>query len=319
MEVTSITETWGNRSGGIGEDFERKYTRSFQAVTDDPRVGPLQVMADARLPRLYTFYVGPNGELDTGAFVTSVRPQQDAENPQVWEVTVEYGTRSGVPGTQGGSDGVPRGGTLGGTGTDQGHGRFDGASARVDNPLRRPYDLSFDFITEKEVARVITVAGFDGLPVQNSAGDAFDPPVERDLHIQVLKVTANMGSFDPVLAYDYLGRVNDGPYLGFAARRVLLAVYRADRAYESGFLFWKVYHEFHFHPVDWDLRVLDQGYRKLPRVNGKLQTITDGKGKDVAKPQMLDGFGGVLPEGGEPVFLTYRIYRSADFAALGLF
>lgn len=317
MAVTSFYETWTNRSGGIRENYERNYLRTFDAITDDPTDSVLEVISYADCPKLYELYEGAGGEYDTGAFVVDVRATQDPESPEIWHVEVEYATKSAA---------AARAGSLGGSG----HGTFSGANAGLDSPLLRPADVEWSFLQTQVLAEDLLNVQLaeDGLieegsprPIVNSAFEKYDPPYEISKGLLVLTVTKNQASFDPILVRRMYNCVNKYAFLGFEPGVVKLANASARRRYESGQLFFECTYEFQFNDSEdgWRLVVLDQGYTYL--VAGVSTNIRDGNGQVPAKPVALNGNGGILALDGDDtawVYNKFSVYKRANFNLLNL-
>ncbi len=291
MAVVSVSEIWDGRDGSDGEKYERDRSRSFRVRTDSQLDGPVTVLGHASIPALYTLYVGANGELDTGAFVTKRTAGHEGDDPQVWAVKVEYSTISRDPDRQ-------------------------GNASQPENPLLRPPEIEFDFIND----RVPALPNIPGpAACTNSAGDVFDPPPEVEKPRLILRVNHNRGQFDPLAAEDFLNSVNSQPVFGFDERKVKLTVYKAKRAYESGVVFWPTQFEFQFNSDTWDLRLLDQGYRKLPAIDGKLQQIRDpATQQPITKPALLDGAGLELAVNGAAVYRTFTVLKERNHNLLNI-
>lgn len=320
MAVTSFYETWTNRSGGIRENYERNYLRTFDAITDDPTDSVLEVISYADCPKLYELYEGAGGEYDTGAFVVDVRANQDPESPEIWHVEVEYATKSAA---------AARAGSLGGSG----HGTFSGANAGLDSPLLRPADVEWSFLQTQVLAEDLLLVNLaaqglidaaDGItrPITNSAWEKYDPPYEIPKGLLVLTVTKNQASFDPVIALQLINGVNMHAFLGVEPGRVKLVSASGRRRFESGQLYYECTYEFHFNDSEdgWKLVALDQGYQYL--VAGVQTVIRDANGQTPSKPVALNGNGGILtiPADGDAdwQYREFEVYKKVNFNLLNL-
>lgn len=92
MSVT-VNEHWEGRKSSETEDV-RTYTRAFIAVTSNAAIGSKEVREAVGIDIGDEYDTSPDSDLDEEAFCTSVSPQQDAEDPRKWMVTVEYSTDS---------------------------------------------------------------------------------------------------------------------------------------------------------------------------------------------------------------------------------
>src|SRR5258705_10878039 len=92
MAILSVTEKTGGQSS-VNQKGETEYTRLFRVVTSNALVGNLAVRTASGIPKIGNAYVTPT-EFDTTSVCQRVQPQQDTENPRLWEVRVEYGAPS---------------------------------------------------------------------------------------------------------------------------------------------------------------------------------------------------------------------------------
>ena len=129
MSVTSVAEIKEGRSGEWSLGGGRRWTRTFRVVTDDDRDGGPTVVQASGLPALGTFYLTPEGEVDTQAVLQSLVPTQDDQDARLWTVTASYDTQVSTTQQSGGGSGTPGGGGA--------H-----PATRPDNPLDRPVTWS---------------------------------------------------------------------------------------------------------------------------------------------------------------------------------
>jgi len=151
-------------------------------------------------------------------------------------------------------------------------------------------------------------------PIDNSAGEPFDPPITTDVVDLVLRYSRNEATFDPVIAQSYINAVNTTTFLGFAPGKAKCKkrVGRPAR-YASGF-YYPVEMEFHFRTKDTFARkFLDAGFRDS---DGKL--FVDTNGKPLNQPIKLNGSGEKLRDGADPVFLTFDIKKEANLNDLNI-
>jgi hypothetical protein len=284
MAIVSVREVASGRDGTLNNKGERSYSRAFQVITDDPLDGPLLVRTASGIPQRGSIYATAT-EIDPGAKVKAINPSQDADNPRVWTVKVDY-------------DSV--------------------TEDKPENPLDRPIEISW---TAAPYERVV-FNDTDGKAILNSAGDYFDPPLTIDDSRPVLTVVRNEPSYNPTLAIDYQDAVNTDSFLGFSPGQVKVAKIDATSATENDIFYWRVTYEFHFRREGWALSVLDQGrYQKL---NNKPVPIPEYDesgnavpGSHVSDPVPLDGAGQRLTNPGPDtaIFLTFKVYKERPFAA----
>src|SRR5581483_8056853 len=104
MAIVSVKEI-SRRRLGLDQKFQRTYRRTFRVYTDNVREPDINIIfASANgvaIPRLFDCYwTGTSAsieEVDTGAFVTDVVPEQDEDNPFMWLVEVTYKSLTGDP------------------------------------------------------------------------------------------------------------------------------------------------------------------------------------------------------------------------------
>jgi hypothetical protein len=261
----------------LSEKGERTHTRTFRVITDSPLVTATEVLLAAGIPRRGDWLPS-----DTAAYVKTVTPRQDEDNPLLWEVRVVYDT-SVEP--------------------DQ-----------EENPIARPVEIvwgasQWQRLAEKDI---------DGNALLNSAGYYFDPPPEADDSRPVLTITRNEAAFNPTLAIDYQDAVNSNNFLGFDPDQVKVASITAARQFENGVYFWRVTYEFNFRREGWTLKILDQGRYRLNRkpIREKNAAGVELDGTHVADPVPLDGLGEPLanPTPATVKYRNFKIYKERDFS-----
>jgi hypothetical protein len=245
-------------------------------------------------------------------------------------------------------------------GNDQGQntqGR-DSNGKTTDDPLRwyPQISISYSNITEaadKAIFRGFVNAGDNPLmakdkerAITNSAGMAYDPPLERENSIQVIRIARNYKEWP---GPDFLGKrntVNNDSFTiaipEFGYRREVRPYYAKfidfteENQIENGKKFWRGTTEVQIHPRTWRRQILDQGtYRSQNSATGDL---TDGgtsisasdevagyvpfvavKGPDglpITHPVPFDGKGQPLAAGKPHVFLVYSIEDEVPFAGI---
>lgn len=218
----------------------------------------------------------------------------DPADPKRWVVTVTYRTvRTGRPETQN------------------------------PDPLSRPTDYEWDDATEIMYPQV-DLTPSEAKPILNSAGDPFDPPLGMPVSLPVLRVTRNERRYSPGKAYSYAWAYNLDPFMGVAPGYALMLPWRAQRITENNFTYWRVMREVKFRFEPWgswkETYVLDAGLRELVYEDEewKRRNITDSDGMPATTPMLLDGAGRRLKADKPAVYLAFRIYKAAKFAALKL-
>lgn len=255
MAVLSVTEL-GNASGSIDQRLQKRFDKRYRVLTDDALDGLPVVLSASGLPSVFDLYTDPNGNLVVGCICTDLQASQD-ENPYVWEVVATFSTLAADP------------------------------SKQEELPTRRPPEIRW---STTQYQRVIQQDGI-GFPIQNSAREPFDPPVEVDDSRPTLHISRYQSSFDPNVMSDYKNAVNSDTFFGFAPGTVMCKGISAASHYENGVFCWKVDYEFHMRPDGWQLKLLDQGYRTFNRDTNKWETIIASDGTLLSSPTLLNGYG----------------------------
>lgn len=293
MAILSVIEAYRSLAGSTNTRREREYTRHFDVVSDIPNESQALVESAPTLPRLWNPYVTPLGAVDMGSVAESIKVVQDPQDPFLWRVEIRYTNNPGRPDIN-----------------------------QQENPLLRPAEVSWS--TSKITLPMEKDA--DGTPIVNTAGERFDPPLEREERFMILNVKLNQANFIAANLLLYEGRTNRLPFMGFPRGMVLLEKVASSKAFENNIFFWPTMYEFWIkmivhagmQAVDvWANTVLNRGF--FQKVDGKLKIITDALGKPMATPSLLALDGTKLPVGGAPVFLVFYKHMEADFNELALF
>jgi hypothetical protein len=286
MTATILAETFENRATEYNDRAVRRYTRKFFVLTDTANDGPLTVRIASGIPRLTTPYVEPNGVTDLGSICVNIRTEQRADNPFLWDVTCEYSSESERP------------------------------DRMQDNPIARPTDISGDWETF-QVPVVNDVV--NGNLVGNSAGQAFQPFFMKDQSRFILTMERNELNPDFVGLSLYADKINNDVFFGYDPLTVKCRPIRWRRMFENGLYYFRMTYQFAIRQETWLLQCLDQGkaVRKAPN-NNTLLAVVDDQGKAVSNDVPLNGQGGLLQFGQEPVVLTFNQYLAVPFANLNL-
>jgi hypothetical protein len=294
MAILSVDEITGATSS-VNDKGETEYTRLFRVVTSSPLVANLAVRTAAKIPKIGDVYATTT-EFDATSLCRRVQPQQDSEAPRVWEVRVEYGPPEAESGQQN------------------------------PNPLLRSAVVAWGFT---QASRPVW-KDKDGKPIQNSAGDWYDPPPEIDDSRPVLTVSRNEPAFNSSIAIAYQDAINSDSFMGFSPGQAKVAGISATSQTENNFFFWSVTYEFHFRRDGWQVSILDAG-RNYKTQDGNLAPIPqlgvkeDGttfpmKNTAVPEPIPLDGAGLPIrsPNPSNVKYRDFKVYRELPFANLGV-
>lgn len=282
------TRTRGGRRGQHNDQNQRTYDREFQVQFTTPFATEAEALAAPNVPRLYHPHPA-----DLGALVINVAAQQDRTEPSIWNVLVHYST-------------------LQARRPDQ---------VQIDNPLLEPPSIRWG----TEVVKVAAVTDRDGNPIITASKETFDPPPEDERRRLVLYYGRNRQDFGaPEFVERWIDRVNETAWYGFLAQWAKVEDLTVEERFEKNVLFWREDWVIKIdkttdkdsNPIGWAHYLLHQGYYEI--TGGQRKLITDGSGRALQKPSLLDADGAALPVGGTPTFRTYHRYQTADFNELGI-
>jgi hypothetical protein len=254
-------------------------------VTDDPYTGAKSVVNSlpVAIGQKYSLAdgLGATVESDPGAFVQGIEVRATEEDGCQWECSATYGA-------------------------------YD-ATQLPSNPVDWPLRISHSFAKFESVADEDT----DGNAILNSAGDYFDPPVTRDDSRPILRIQRNEKEFDPDTAFKYKDAVNKDPFFGADPGTVKCADIQAELSFNNDVgWFYACTYEFEYNPDGWEKQILDMGLKYLDATDTLVPVME--KGIPATSPVLLDGGGGILASGDDPVFLKFKVYPEVDFAPLNL-
>jgi len=313
MAVTSVIIDWKSLTGGGSVQVEGgvsgKRTVKFDVTFDD---------SDAPLARPSLAMVASHGGTSVpayfaahpidGDFYVMNKTVNAGNGPMNWEVTVDYEYH--------------------------------------ENPMLQPYTVQFfpQFTQEaidKCIAKLATpqtalsTATDLTVPLENSAGEPIDPPIQEEFNDLLIVVKRNEAAFDLNVAKPYFSAVNsdiftllmrrgsfayDGKWgqfiftrnsVNFPIGTVRCKSIQAEEKQYGLTFYHEVTYEFISRDTGWLRRALDQGFRIL--VAGEPLNVTDSEGNPITQPIKLDGSGGPL-NNGTPVFLNFQTKRAKPFA-----
>jgi len=304
MSVTEVNERFQDRQS-VQTERGRGHVRTYDVFTDDVTDGTaVAITADDGTTAIPS--VGDAHPDDTYSLCRNVDAQPKDNEPKAFVVTVTYNTQTAFAGAN-----------LSG-----------GISATYnDDPTTDDYELEFAFVTEEEVA----LEDYSDPPksIVNSAGQMFDPPVTRNVHISTMRVTKNQSLYFPSTSVTYVDTVNTADWtlvsgVVIPARQARCHSISATSQRRGTESYWRVTYEFHFKASGWNpTGILDQGLM-VRDGNGDLVAATDANDEQVPFPINLDGMGQALPPA--PPFASvashyepFNLYRETNFNNLNLF
>ena len=318
MGIVNVREVSSGRTGSVDNSLDRSYVRVFEVDVDTLLDGPEIIFASGVLPPLYAPYTPASGTADFGSWCQS-RKTEVLPNAKVWKITCSYSTKLDRP----------------------------DLNTQV-SPELRPAEIDWDTIT----IAVPALVDINGLPILNSAGDLFDPPIEEEETRLLLRISKNIvddpstpTGFDANAFGQYQNKVNSNKWLGFKKFQVKCRKMKSTRFFEDARYFWRLSGEFEISfrtppanvvwpngfqidaddstSLAWIKYVLDRGFREIKQIPlamaGKRAAVLDPQTKmPVSVPALLDGTGKALAAGLQPVFLAYNIIPTANFSLIGL-
>lgn len=294
----SVTNVYGPRSrpATFSLGGERTYTATYMVTTDSASDGPITVANAAGVAIGASYSLG--NDTDSRAYCNSKAVEQvssdDASETKTWMVTDSYKT-------------------------------LDREEQKtLVHPLSRPYEISWNYEHFQEVVE----KDVNGGAILNTAGEYFDPPIERDASRPVLTITRNEAAFPTSLALSYANAINSDYFSGAAAGTVKVFNISGSRVIEEfdgdEVIYWKMTYEFHYRADGWQRKVLSQGRSQLVPDDDdvpKLEKITyENSGDQIVDPVPLDEEGARIdPEDlpDDAYFIPFDIYTSLPFSAFG--
>jgi len=303
VSVVSFNEIWNDRGADSGGADDTSINRQWRVVTDNKADDANYIINHGLthniLPNLY--FPHPT---NIAATARRIRAESQSETPLHWIVTVVYSTAPLK------------------------------AEEKEKEDNKTPTNRKAKYQWTTNLFRESVEKDIDGNAILNSAGDGFDPPIERDASNWVVTITKNILSAPSWLLEYNNTPINDseitidGVVIEEKTAR-LATINIGDEQIENGTTFRVLTMQIEIKSGGWDVDVLDQGFRYLKEPEGggdKVLTeiLVKDDNKEMVKPstpQLLDGEGGLLPTPVDPddaEFMTFSIYKAKDFSMLPL-
>lgn len=298
MSVLTLIEK-GVRDGNFDlKDYTRKFVVNYQVVCND-------TSDDATIIKAYLATQGidlaePHAN-DTGALLAnlSIRQTQTLNAGQtLWEVAATYDSTADPN--------------------------------QSNSPLLRPTNWKITFAKSKQAILV----DLNGDGVLNSAFDPFVPTIEiDDTEVRIIaEKNFSRNAFSFLDIYKYRNSCNDAVWKGFPIGAVKIDGIEYSEAIDNNIEYAKFVFNFSLKLVEildgsgnityeggWvPTKVVDQGFQYVDFTTGKKKPILDNRGQPKTTPTLLDGLGGVLPQGSEPEKLDFVFNRLKDFSLFAL-
>lgn len=351
MAVTSVIEKPDGLGGGIaGKSVltaKKTYSATYQVKCDSQsdttttiinhfrRTNGLPFIGDA-----YDF----GGDRDSDARCKGLSPSLIDKSGGIWLVRAEFEPLDNDDDEQ--KDGAPR----------------NGESEKQTNPLLWHDEIDVGYTQLSIPVEMAEFRGIHGiganvrfLPVGkmtipvNSALQPFDPGLEQEIDIKVVRITKNVQTFNANTANFYIGTVNSDQVIinkqAYGFLDLWRPLYARIKAINASFQianqipYWKQTIEVHVSQLTWRKIVCDRGLDRRAAPGDILERDEFGnpilispsdvapniahtmaiKGPDglpVTTPCLLDGDGQPLEPGRPAVWLNYRVYRERAFAGI---
>ncbi len=188
------------------------------------------------------------------------------------------------------------------------------------SPVDQPIDVSFQWqVFEQYVDVAIDPSNGNLVPVLNSAGLPFDPPVTREQLKGIMRVAWNALTFDPATFFANGNYINSDVWNGFPVGTVKFSPPNMPQRLYSQFLgqnYYRLEAEFCFNPNDggWNAKPIDRSFFALDS-SSNLIKLLDINGQPLSQPALLNGSGAVIaPTAGTFYQFNYQVYNSTSFA-----
>jgi hypothetical protein len=297
------------RSGSIDQQLHREYRESYHIGLDDPLTPELAILFAPGVPRVNSSFPSDLAALATKPEVTTPDPTDN----YLRLLTVEYSTRSVDPSRQN--------------------------QDKNDSPLLQPPKVRWGHVIHSRLFNwtaddspvykyqdgkrgdpatfLVGAPGAGGRwPVQNSAGEAYNPAPNIEVRRRTLSVIRNEASYNPEFADLYIDHTNIDYFQGESPGRARCVQFDGERDYAKGVPFFVVSYAFEF--GNWDHRVQDYSTYHYPTGDANAPPAKKLAADGTPIRVNLNGAGVKNPDNAPVVFLSFRKYPRADFNALKL-
>lgn len=297
MAVVSVTESGEGRRINYrrqGRKLVLELNRVFDIFTDYSGTAQLEVLCTSGLPKMNSSYLTPD-EFISVVYARNISAQQDSDNPFRWRAEVEYSSDTEIE--------------LAGSnvGNNTGGGGGGGGQLAAD-PLKRRPVVNFGTRVRKGIAE----EDYSTPPQSytNSAGEKFDPPVEKDVFNLLITISKNTAEFDEATSWQYIDAVNELPFkiqrpkvkgvlpvcFPYPRRSMRIIKWDGIESEDNDVVYYQNNLEIEIQFPNWDQEILNQGTFSISNdgAHSRLTPI-DGLGIPNNGKIMLDANGVALP------------------------
>lgn len=289
MAVTYVGELAEGRRATNSKGV-RTYTRVFRLTTSSQNDNAFTVGSNVNIPIIGNIFPS-----DITAYCTDI-DIQCVRGWRIWDATVSYSTERKLS---------------------------DQQSSNPQNPTPPTGEPAYITWDTEQFQKPAT-QDKDGKGIVNSAGDPFIPAEQMDDSRRVVTVQKNLTAV-PSWILDYQDSVNNASFTvdGVSVAAGKAKVQRVSVGpveLRNGAAFRQVTFVIALRRDGWAYSILDQGYNeKDPKDPTNRQPITIN-GHIPSNPVLLDGTGKAQtdPKTANAKYLTYNVYKTADFSQLPL-
>lgn len=318
MAITGVAiEQYDDRIMKEGQDGQRSFTRGWKIELDlnaatEQELEAIEKHVEALVP--VARYDGHPSDGACFARELELRP----ESLSIWKAIVTYGSFqatartpiAALPTGEGGEPPKPDRKQDKSTPANQRYPEINYVDVKRSKPL------------EKDAA--------NGVPVENTAGDPYDPPIEVERSKYGIQVRwwAMVEGFDFEAHMQFADKVNEEPItiLGVTYPEHTLRVSSltpkpiwdvieteiSEQTVRLVSLVWELNATLEYDPDTHKIEVLNAGKRYLPGGTGTLRAIIDGTGSTVSDPVPLAADGDILGDTAEKVYQQWNGYVPMD-------
>ena len=265
----------------------RTYQQVYKLTSDAKNESVATVLAHPTLPKLAAGFPG-----DPGSRCVSRDPKR-GEHSNEWIVTLDYTSNPSL--------------------------RTPPDEVDIEDPRNRPA------VVERSPGsrQRIVIRDVLGNYAANTAGEPFNPPVERDEHPPTFTIAKNLATWPAALELAYTDAVNatdlikPAKGLVYPQKTVKFNGLGGGERWENGFYFWAVTGSFEVNWETWNKDLVSAGFHEKRNIGGidYLMPILGGNGERVAQPVLLNASGQADPFRTSPVTIQLIRYRELDLNA----
>lgn len=309
MSITAVNEIMTQR-GGKKDENGSTVTRMFQVFSDDVTDNAIDIIDGGityGLPDINEDLPGT----DT-LWSTLIDPRVQSGDGLIWTVRVEYKEKPG--GTY-----TPTGGSE----------PWELEPVIAFGHQMRSNVFENAYALAETIAAAGTIRNAPSIPVQNSAGQDFDPPVMIDEALLIISIQRNVhqSGFNPNDLKTFVNTINSKQEViaGVVIPQYegCVRAYKSTKAWTSNNdAYWAQNIEILVDNKTFLKNILDRGFYELlnygsPSSPSELERITDDAGEDLVDAVNLDGEG-IQTTQDTPYYMEYHGYWEQNWDGLGL-